>query len=1042
MAWIDGWVLEGVCCVSWKNLLEDAASSRDPRETERLAAAVCIAVWAICPESLEADRPGGFPRGRPSKQIARDAAKLLLRADGDDTDRSETSRAIGLIAALTYPQDSLPDDGAVDELAASLDNCKRAAEAALRAGDAALSVVSILSHVDALRRVGLSDEAVGRAHDAVDILDAAASTRQFGEYLFDIAPFLPKNLGVQLRFRSHLVIHRAYMDGDRLEDALREAGKARTAAEAYSDIDPGNVAWAVNLAADVHRRRGDIAQFLASEAELGDLIQQYPSSGTIRRYRSACVSGNAGRLRDYARAQTTRYERLHTRIGSDLGPGAASPTPTVAELMSAVAHYRSLGSKASLTWLGNTVYDISAGYAEAGQIDRDGATADYAASLLDVVEAAWDGFALNGRYSVILSKARLHLLRGRPCTARHVDDLLLVNTKAKRAGTRLNALRVAVLYTFPGDSAVRARLDERTAGYDPETQAVGFARHAGLSAMWWARRAQTTNAEMDWQTTESESLRAVQLLRPDAVSIDLELEARLWMAAADAGARLRTADHTTLDRRVRAVQCVAELMIMISTTENRQSVAESFGSLFSESLELASALADFAAADHIMESARRDRVGLLLAELAKDERVSVEIRRLAMSLKDSGEATPLSKKENTSAREQRSTRRDVAERSSAIVADRTDALRAAESVLGPLGALCDPLRLRAATPSAILDGRPTATASAVLQLMPVRLAGSTDSVDSDANQKVFRRLTIREPNGDLSEYLDSVEVPSADIGRAPDVHRVDAEWDYYDTLLLPEELRAVLDAATEPIRLMIVPTGFFHVAFESLYINSGVNVLDRALVSIHSSLTGALSLMEPTKSANTSPSVAVYDTDDGGLRHARVELAALQDHLDGVVSVNTLNELRTELGRTSDDAHSILAMAVHGIADDEGWGQTKVLPDGSTVSAAELLGWSVPRLCVIGSCDTPIIATRSVELGGFPLAFMLSGATTVIGGLYKINDQSTSEIMANFWDLLATKLPAVVALRQAKLRWIDADPARRSRPKLWAGLITYGSSIE
>ncbi|OZC60230.1 hypothetical protein CH267_04585 [Rhodococcus sp. 06-621-2] len=1031
-----------MCEVSWKNLLEDAASSRDRRETERLAAAVCIAVWAVCPESLEADRPGGFPRGRPSKQVVRDAAKLLLRTDGDDTDRNETTHVIGLIGALTYPQESLPDDGAIDELAESLDNCTRAAESALRAGDAALSVIAILSHVDALRRVGLSDEAVERAHDALDILDAAASTRQLGESLFGIAPFLPQNLGAQLRFRTHLVIHRAYMDGDRLENALREAGKARTAAEAYSEIDPANVAWAVNLAADVHRRRGDIAQFLASETELGELIELYPSSATIRRYRSACVSANAGRLRDFARAQTARYERLHTRIESDLGAGAASPTPTVAELMSAVEHYRSLGSKASLTWLGNTVYDISAGYAVAGKIDRDRATADYAASLLDVVEAAWDGFALNGRYSVILSKARLHLLRGRPCSARHVDDLLLVNTKAKRAGTRFNALRVAVLYTFPGDLGVRARLDERTADYDPETQAVGFARHAGLSAIWWTRKARTTNVKLDWRTAESESLRAVQLLRPDAVSIDLELEARLWIAAADASARLGAPDHTTLDRKVRAVRCVAELMITISTTENRQSMAERFGLLFSESLELAASLADFAAADHIMESARRDRVGLLLAELAKDERVSVEIRKLAMSLKDASEATPLGKNENTSAREQRSTRRDVAERSSAIVADRTGALRVAESVLGPLGALCNPLRLREATPSSILDGRPTATTAAVLQLMPVRSAGSVDDIDPDETQKVFRRLTIREPNGDLSEFLDSVEVPSADIGRFPDVHRVDAEWDYYDTLLLPEELRAVLDGATEPIRLIVVPTGFFHVAFESLYVNSGVNVLDRAVVSIHSSLTGALSLMELKKSGSTSPSVAVYDIGDGGLRHARVELAALQDHLDEVVPVKTLNELRSELGRTSDDAHSILAMAVHGIADEEGWGQTKVLPDGSTVSAAELLGWSVPRLCVIGSCDTPIIATGSGELGGFPLAFMLSGATTVIGGLYKINDKSTSEIMANFWDLLATELPAVVALRQAKLRWIDADPARRSRPKLWAGLITYGSPIE
>ncbi|MEV6661511.1 CHAT domain-containing protein [Nocardia fluminea] len=143
--------------------------------------------------------------------------------------------------------------------------------------------------------------------------------------------------------------------------------------------------------------------------------------------------------------------------------------------------------------------------------------------------------------------------------------------------------------------------------------------------------------------------------------------------------------------------------------------------------------------------------------------------------------------------------------------------------------------------------------------------------------------------------------------------------------------------------------------------------------------------------------------------------------------------------------HSLFAMAVHGSADDQGWGQAKKLTDndGNTtwVTAAHVLRWRVPRLCVLASCNSPITTPDGIELGGFPLALMLRGATTVIGGLYNISDKDTSDIMIAFWRYLANGENPLSALRHAKLDYFDYNPGHRHNwPDYWAGLIAYGAA--
>ena len=427
----------------------------------------------------------------------------------------------------------------------------------------------------------------------------------------------------------------------------------------------------------------------------------------------------------------------------------------------------------------------------------------------------------------------------------------------------------------------------------------------------------------------------------------------------------------------------------------------------------------------------------VLAELARNPDIDTSIRSAALAMQDSGSATVDRQDTAPDASADEGGESGVRGRSTVIAVDRATAVKAAESVLGPLSALADPCHLNTATAATVLDRRGlSSVTTVVLQLLPLPATEAS-------RVPLLRRVTIAAPDAPVQQFTDRVDVDRIYLDLAPGEDRVFARRRKYTPLLLPlvlTDLLADTDPDT-PVRLMIVPTGFFHIPFDALPVTSGTHVLDHALVSIHGSLTSVLSLMKLHEQRTPTPALAVYDH---SLAHARPELDALLQALDGVLQVDSHQDLDGEMIVDGTQPHSLHAMAVHGSADGHGWGQAKRLcdADGTTrwVTAAHALSWTVPRLCVLASCNTPITAPDGIEIGGFPLALMLRGATTVIGGLYNIDDKATSKIMIAFWRHLAAGEPALAALRHAKLDYLQANPDhRRNCPEFWAGLTVYGA---
>ncbi|MCZ4618522.1 CHAT domain-containing protein [Rhodococcus qingshengii] len=1020
-----------------------AIEQADTEVGEALLVAIIAAASALSPDSLNETRAGGFPSGVPKKLLVRRSAQRLL----DTTEisrfpRSAARRALAWSQVLGQAQGSVVTESMPrGELFAAIDNCSRGLKELGSQGDPVDRAIVLLQLARLYRRTKQDSK-------AIEILRREVGAFQDGSavQVRDDAEFLPEYLVQRVQYKRVEILFNAHKSMGEVDTATRLIRDARDISERYAAQLSRDFTHTWVWEGVVHRSRRDVRQMLRMEAETKVNAERFADSGGARRVHLAMRSANAGSLQDYSRATEFRYMRMADRLRDDLGVDlSAIDQPSIGELIECVERYRALGSKAGITALGNTLWDIATAYVMSGATARDPEIRGYVKDIYDVIEACWDGFATNGNFSLLYGRARLALRSGDSPTEAHMRDLLEANRGAYAPATALNALMTAIRVGIPGHREARIRLDELIDAVDPSIDYVRYARMVGLSAEWRWRAAVATGD--GWPAAEVDALRATELLRlVDGVSINPEAEATAWMAAAQAmDAAPNTDRPEQLRRLLRAVRCVSELLLTIATTNDRRRVAEKFAPLFGQAATTAVEMGDSTAADLIMEAARRDRVGLLLAELARNPAIDADIRASALAMQDAGSATPAS----TSSTDDDSDTEDGSEagarhRSTAILIDRTAAVKNAESVLGPLSALADPGHLDMANTATVLHRRgPAAVPTVVLQLLPLP---STRVGASQASTRVLRRLTIAVPGMPVQEFSDLVAVPSLYLHLRFVPDRDDRLFTWrtnYTPDLLPQPLRDLLaDTPVEhPVRLMIVPTGFFHVPFDALPVTDNTHVLDHALVSIHGSLTGILSLMKLDERRVLTPSLAVYD---GDLTHARPELEALLSSLNEVREIHSAEELGIEMGIAGEQPHSLLAMAVHGSAASDGWGQAKQLRDlegnHTWVTAAQALSWSVPRLCVLASCNTPISTPDGIELGGFPLALMLRGATTVVGGLYAIDDLATSRIMVQFWRHLADGESALEALRNAKIDYLRSRPDdRQVWPEHWAGLVVYGA---
>lgn len=278
----------------------------------------------------------------------------------------------------------------------------------------------------------------------------------------------------------------------------------------------------------------------------------------------------------------------------------------------------------------------------------------------------------------------------------------------------------------------------------------------------------------------------------------------------------------------------------------------------------------------------------------------------------------------------------------------------------------------------------------------------------------------------------------------------DEVWSQVASALFPPEWGDALALTSngEVRDLLIVPDGpIASLPLGVLPMTGGRPLLE----SVALALTPALSLLEmPSKRC---------DSTHAGVRTAIVHLNDLDVDLaetaheaqvwravaDSMIVISTASRAELEEALQGTVKPDIVAISVHGTPGGEAhdslagsFSRAVLLRDRTTMSAAAALGIRWPEIVLLGACW---VSGMSVSVGlepfGFPLACLLRGASTVIGGVAPIPDLETAQILGDIIRKLPNRVNPVRALREAQLRIMDHTEIAEMPVRQIAGLAVW-----
>ncbi len=92
-------------------------------------------------------------------------------------------------------------------------------------------------------------------------------------------------------------------------------------------------------------------------------------------------------------------------------------------------------------------------------------------------------------------------------------------------------------------------------------------------------------------------------------------------------------------------------------------------------------------------------------------------------------------------------------------------------------------------------------------------------------------------------------------------------------------------------------------------------------------------------------------------------------------------------------------------------------------------------MVVLSACETGMGHIENGEgVYGLQRAFLIAGSKSVVMSFWKVNDQTTMDLMINFYQYLSTTKDKHVAFRKAQLQLKEKHP----NPKYWGAFNIVG----
>ncbi len=189
--------------------------------------------------------------------------------------------------------------------------------------------------------------------------------------------------------------------------------------------------------------------------------------------------------------------------------------------------------------------------------------------------------------------------------------------------------------------------------------------------------------------------------------------------------------------------------------------------------------------------------------------------------------------------------------------------------------------------------------------------------------------------------------------------------------------------------------------------------------------------------ANELIAIANPSGQDPPLPGSVAEVNAISKLLPGRAQIHSGEDARKEYLRAG---APLLHLATHAVVDPDNPDLSRILLANGSLFQREVYDLDLRGvdLVTLSACDT----ARGKFVGGegiesFSGAFLSAGAAATLTTLWRVEDQSTSAFMQQFYYELARGESKEEALRTAKLRFIGSS-SRLREPQYWAAFVLNG----
>jgi CHAT domain-containing protein/Tfp pilus assembly protein PilF len=183
------------------------------------------------------------------------------------------------------------------------------------------------------------------------------------------------------------------------------------------------------------------------------------------------------------------------------------------------------------------------------------------------------------------------------------------------------------------------------------------------------------------------------------------------------------------------------------------------------------------------------------------------------------------------------------------------------------------------------------------------------------------------------------------------------------------------------------------------------------------------------------------------LPFARQEAKYVSDITGGTLFANSA--AKESVYKRESGKYDIIHLAMHTLLNDKDpmnstliFSQGNDSPEDGFLKTYEVYGIPLKaKMVVLSSCNTGTGLLYSGE-GILSLArgFIYSGSESVVMSMWEIEDKSGTEIVEMFYKYLKKGYPKSVALKKARIAFLENADQLRSHPYFWAALVVYGDN--